>query len=593
MRSRPVCNLPVIIFGHTLNIITLTQGWKVRLSYAVRERLRLAGLVVCGFIIGLTLHSGFAARYSLADFGERRRQSIGTLTDFSNEGVYWYIFGMLLLFATYALGYFILQHAKVTRVRIGLIAIAGVLFCLLLLPMYPVDASDIYDYIMRGRMSATYGLNPLQDVPERVGFDMFYRFASWHRTPSAYGPAWELMAHGLSALSADSSRNTQVIVYKLLNVAGYAVTAFFIGLTLQRIAPRRVLLGLYIFMWNPLVLYMTAGTGHNDAVMTAPVAIAIYCLSQKWFVVATFAATVGVLIKFIPALLVPIIVLVALRELGFRRWLRYAIFSAILCGGLTALLYAPYWHGIDTLRTSRRAIMYTGSVAAVARQWLMPYLDGVTNLSTSAQIARNTSHFLANGTLLAFAIFYLWQLLAFWRKHDTITALRIFARIITFYLLVVSLWFHAWYVIWLVAVVALLEDTPIRRLALVFSYLVTWQAFFYNYMSVETRSGEWLPWLDLVPVTIYMGYAWLFVGWYQLRNWRFRSNSPDSEIGKQLQTAREQAALSLSELSDELTICYDHLVQYERGTRPLNLQHARQLAQRLNLSLTDWLEVKA
>lgn len=562
----------------------------------------LLGLVIAGLGIGLTFYFGFTERYSLMEHGHRRRQSIGTMTGFTNEAAYWYIGGFLLIFAAYALGYIALMHysrnadRSAWRWQLVVIILGGVAFSVILLPLYPVDASDIYDYIMRGRMSVLYDLNPMRDVPEDVSFDPFYRFASWRRTPSAYGPVWEMLAHGLTFVTHDLSRNVQVLAYKLLAVAGYALTALFIGLTLQRIAPRRLLIGLYIFMWNPLVIYMTAGTGHNDAVMTATIAFAIYAMSRHWYVAATVGASIGVLIKFVPVLLLPIIALVAFRELGLRRWLRYALISALLCGGMAILLYIPYWHGLDTVRASRRAVMYTGSVAAVARQWLMPYLDGISDISTSARLTTNTSAFLANSTIVVFGLFYVWQLLTIWREWrdgDLMPALRAFARIMTFYLVVVSLWFHAWYVLWLITIVALLEDTPTRRLALVFGYLVTWQAFLYNFLVVRPQGGMYLPWLDLAPVAIYMGYAWVYIAWYQLRQFFATANPLDRDIGAQLQQARESVGVSFGELSDELKIRYDHLVQYERGTRPINLRDGRLLAQRLGLSLPDWLGSKA
>jgi hypothetical protein len=563
--------------------------------------MNFVGIAICGLAIGLLFHVAFASRYSLDQYGERYRQSIGTLTHFSNEGAYWYIGGMALLFAVYALGYRLIAQShggpssSCWRRRLALIITGGIAFNLILFPMYPVDASDIYDYIIRGRMSALYGLNPLEDVPDAISHDVFYSYASWHFTPSAYGPAWEILASGTSALVSGSSRDQQVLAYKLIAVAGYGLTALFIGLILRQIAPRRLLTGTYLFMWNPLVVYMTAGTGHNDALMAACMAFALYCLSCRWYVAATLGATVGTLIKFVPVLLVPIIAIMALRELGTRRWLRYVLLSGLLCGGLALALYAPYWHGWETLRVSRRAIMYTGSVATVARQWLMPYLDGVTDLTISGRHTPNTSAFLANGTLLLFGLFYLSQLILLWRERDPMTPLRSAAQIIMFYLLVVSLWFHAWYVIWLMALVALLEDTPMRRLALVFSYLVTWQAFLYNYFTIQPKGGMRQPWLDLVPVAIYMGYAWSYTAWYQLEAWlrRLRANPSDRVIGAQLRAARENTGLSLSDLSDELAIRYDYLAQYEQGTRPLRLDDGRMLAQRLNMSLEDWFGMKA
>jgi len=567
----------------------------------VCRRVYFYWIVICGLAIILLFHYGFASRYSLNEYGARPRQSIGTLTDFSNEGAYWYIGSMALLFVLYGLGYSKgiqpIRRCSPSQQRwaLGLVIVGGAAFSLILISMYPVDGSDVYDYIIRGRMSALYGLNPLENVPNQIVTDPFYRFASWHRTPSAYGPAWELLAHTVSTLTATSSRNQQVIAYKLMAIAGYGLTALFVGLTLRRVAPRRLLIGLYLFMWNPLVVYMTAGTGHNDALMAACIALALYCLSRRWYVAATLGATIGLLTKFIPVLLIPIIALVALRDLGTRRWLRYMLFSVLLSGALIVIMYAPYWHGWDTLRTERRALLYTGSVATVARQWLMPILDGTSDLTTSARNTPNSRALLANGTVILFGIAYLSQLVILLQNRQPVTTLRTAARIMLAYLLIASIWFHAWYVIWLIALVALLEDTPLRRLALVFSYLVTWQAFLYNYMSIQTRSDQLLPWLDLVPVTIYMGCTWGYIVWYQIsRRLRGQQSHPaDRAIGERLQAARGTVGLTLSDLSDELAIRYDYLEQYERGERSLRLDHGRALAQRLNLSLDDLLSVKA
>jgi hypothetical protein len=225
----------------------------------------------------------------------------------------------------------------------------------------------------------------------------------------------------------------------------------------------------------------------------------------------------------------------------------------------------------------------------------MFYLDGATELQTLPRNTPNSNALLANGTLLLFGLFYLWQLAQLWRDYQPINAVRITARIMLAYLLIASLWFHAWYAIWLIALIALLEDTPLRRLSLTFSYLVTWQAFLYNYMNVETRAGLHLPWLDVVPVMIYMGYAWSFISAYHLRAWqrRRRTTHEDKAIGGRLQVARHSAGLTLSSVSDELTIRYDHLEQYERGERPLQLDHGRVLAQRFGLTLDELLGTKA
>jgi hypothetical protein len=48
-------------------------------------------------------------------------------------------------------------------------------------------------------------------------------------------------------------RNTNVIVFfKFVSVVGYGLIGLLIGLTLRRVAPRRTLTGVYLFLWNPL-----------------------------------------------------------------------------------------------------------------------------------------------------------------------------------------------------------------------------------------------------------------------------------------------------------------------------------------------------
>ena len=560
------------------------------------------GLILLGSIIGLVFHFGFASRYSLNYYGIFPWQTIGTLNRYSSGGALLYIAAFGIIFSAYGLGYWLIRRTSRKDTvggakSSGLLTVVvgfGLLFNLMLLPMYPADAADIYDNIIRGRMSAIYGLNPLKNTPNDIKQDIFYPFTAWRNVPSAYGPAWEMLAQITDQVVNTSNRTRNVIAFKLVSIAGYALSALLIALTLHKIAPRRVLVGLYLWMWNPLVVYMTAASGHNDTVMVACMLAAIYLASRRWYVAGTLAVILGTLVKFIPVFLLPLIVVAAYRALGWRRWLRYLLVS----GGLGALLivgaYAPYWHGWETLRTERRDLMYTGSVATVVRELLIPVLDQ-TVIEAPPSKTPITNALLANSTLILFGLFYAIQLIYLWRDPEPITLIRIAARLLLFYLLVVSLWFQAWYVLWVMALVALLEDTPVRRLVMLFSYLVTWQPLLYDYLVVRTRTGMYLPWLDLVPVSIYMGYLWLYSGWYQLTTGLQKRGrqADDQQIGLRLEQARQSAGLSLSELSDELAIPYDVLGQYTRGERSLRLDHGRRLAQRLELTLEEWLGRKA
>jgi transcriptional regulator with XRE-family HTH domain len=74
---------------------------------------------------------------------------------------------------------------------------------------------------------------------------------------------------------------------------------------------------------------------------------------------------------------------------------------------------------------------------------------------------------------------------------------------------------------------------------------------------------------------------------------RRQAQPADHLVGMRLQAARQSTGLALGTVSDELDIRYDHLEQYERGERPLRLDHGRALAQRFGVPLEDLLGMKA
>src|SRR5258708_38935775 len=112
----------------------------------------------------------------------------------------------------------------------------------------------------------------------------------------------------------------------------------------------------------------------------------------------------GALVKFIPALLVPVIAVIAFRELQGRARLRYLALSAVIGGLMIVIFYAPYWHGIDPLGINRRASLYTGSVATLVRQTLGPVFDGQTG---EAYQTPNTNNVIKWAILGISALFYL------------------------------------------------------------------------------------------------------------------------------------------------------------------------------------------
>ncbi len=544
-------------------------------------------LTITGLLMAVLFHFAFAARYTLAQYGQQAQQTAATLNHLSPEGAFLYIAGFLLLFGLYWIG-FRRSLRTATPQQWVIVGLFAILFNVILLPMYPIDAADIYDYIIRGRMSAVYGLNPMHDVPDQVNSDPFFHLAAWQNVSSAYGPAWEVLASTTSRIVGDDYM-ANVIGFKLLSLLGYIASAILIALTLRVIAPRRMLPGVYLFAWNPFVIYLTGGGGHNDTIMTALILLSVFCLVKRWYVGSTLAAILGALVKFIPAMMLPIIAVLAFRELQGQKRIRYFVLSAILGSLMVVAFYAPYWTGFDTLALDRRAGMYTGSVATLARQTLGFVFDGQTGESFQTPRTNNVIKYVE---LILFAVFYIEQLASLLetpKEADPLKPIRVITALVLFYLLVTSIWFQSWYVVWVVGLVALLDNTPMRRFVLYFSYFVTWQSFLYNYVTLRYNGWAPLPWRDLIPVAVVMGFAWGYIAWFWISTWlRSANRTPLLEsIGQKLIQARQALGLPVSELADQLDLRTDDLISYERGERPLPLDQAQALCQRLNLSLPE------
>lgn len=481
----------------------------------------LVWLTLSALVFTLVFALGFTARYPLALYRDKPLATMATLSNLSAESFAIYAAGLALLFVLYALGIRQVGRLRVTSgAALAFIMGAGVLFNAVLLPIYTFDAADVFDYIIRGRITAYYDLNPMAVIPARtVRTDPFYEYVGWKHAPGAYGAAWEWIAAATVRLAGDDFI-ANVIAFKLVAILGYLATGWFVVLILRRLAPERALLGLYLWLWNPFVVLMTGAGAHNDTVMAAFMMLGVYWLVRRWYIAATMAALLGAMVKFVPLALVAIIGVVALRELSWRLRVRYLLLGGVLSLLLFAGVTARFWTGrlADVLSLDRRSALYTGSVATVVRQALIPALDGQPSNAIGPQTP-NTNALISRASFGLLALFVLWQLYAVFRDRDPFRPVRALALILMFYMLVSSFWFMSWYVLWAVPVVALLDDTPLRRFTLLFSYLVSWEMVLYQYITLRPTGFAPLPWRDLLPVASYMGVAWGLVAWYWLRQW--------------------------------------------------------------------------
>jgi hypothetical protein len=398
------------------------------------------------------------------------------------EGIYIYLdkpyhqVRLLISFLTlgllYLWGWWAIRKVRGRKAKLyaWIITLVGALGCTAaLLYLYPFDAADIFDNIMHGRILAVYNGNPFVQFGSNYPGDPFYDYMAWKRSPTAYGPLWEIVA-GFTARLAGDGIVANVLAFKLLPGIFWLACVVLIAAFMLKYVPRESLPAVYLFAWNPMLLYATFGNGHNDITMVCWILVAIWAIQARHHTGGVLALLVGALVKFIPLLLVPAAVWIGVKRLFTENSganikaialpaARYLALTALLGLCLVWLVYSPFWQGTETLSIERRSSLYSSSIPAVAYHLLLPEMGKASAAQLVSRIAG-----------VAVAIFVFCRT---WRMgKDTADQRedydRAFAKasfdILVFYLLVTCLWFQQWYTIWLVGIAAMLTYGRRQRL---------------------------------------------------------------------------------------------------------------------------------
>lgn len=441
----------------------------------------------------------FVDPYSLFDLYQRPRLELYQLSKDNPMARWLLVIAFLAQGALYWLGWRLAQR---TQGRTAWIVVVGgaLIFGTILLFMYPLDAADIFDNIMHGRILGVYRANPFRQVAAQFSNDPFYRYMAWRRTPSAYGPAWETLA-ALTARVAGNGIIANVVAFKLLTGTFLAASVGVVAAILRRIAPRRALAGVLWLAWNPVILYETLGNGHNDIVMVFWMLAAAWALLRRRYTLAILFLLVGALVKFMPLLLLPAAGLVALRDLpGTRARLRFLVMAGVSALVLVALAYGPFWYGIETLGIHRRTRLFTASLPAVGYALLQPRVGTYRAASAVGIVAASLA-----------ALFAFWQGGRAWRDRSRLSFVQATFNILMFYLLLTCLWFQQWYAVWPLAIAALLPPGQAIYLAMIFGYAALLSKHLvFGPMLFWIRPLPPKSWLELRFGPAVLGVPWLY-----------------------------------------------------------------------------------
>jgi alpha-1,6-mannosyltransferase len=414
------------------------------------------------------------------------------LTGHSVGGAVSFTLAIIALFVGYVIAlralHAILQDSASQRWVWGLVIGGTVLFGITLVLAYPTTAIDVLVYAVHTRGWALYGLNPLATAPQALPGDPWVGLAAeWADAPSPYGLVWE----GISLLAfrlVGGNFLAHLFALKAITTLVHLGCAGLVGLTLRRFKPDWALIGTAAFAWNPLALLESAANGHNDILMVFFLLLAVYFATsdRRWLVIP--ALTLSIFTKFIPVMVLPFFLLYLIRqETSWGRRLAVAAGNLALAGGLGVALMAPVWPGwqnwaIRSLGEGAGKSPFT-LLVLILRPWL------------TTNVAFDVSRYLLGGLFLLIYLWLAWRALSDPPTLERVILVPTFG-VFFWYLMLPNQQFHAWYLLWPLAMAVLLIPSSAFTRIVVFGLTALLSITLY-----ETLRVWW--WDILTPLVIH------------------------------------------------------------------------------------------
>jgi hypothetical protein len=440
------------------------------------------------------------------------------------ESVAW----LLTAFAAMSAGYLLaisgaghlLATSRGRRVTVWLVVGFAAAFRVTLGLLPGLFSTDVFSYVMYGRIAAVHAENPYVRPPSAFQDDPFlaWVFPFWRDQPTVYGPLWTDLSQILSALTATWSPLGQVIAYRFVIVFAEAVSVLALWWLLGRLAPRDRLRLWLVYAWNPLVVFDLVGATHNDALMLALLLLGLACAASRrilGFVVGVGLVALSALVKFATALVVPLLAL-QWASLPRTTWPRAA--SRLGIGlGLPLLLAIVFWWpwlastpgtastpgpavALGDAAGGRLVINSAPDVVALAAADQLLVARGLSP-DAAHELVRFWLRLLTRG---AFALWCAVELVRVWRARDAFdlqAVTRVAGRLLLGLPLLVLTWVWSWYFSWSLALAVLGGSAKLTRLAVAYTLVTLPVVYAHQYLN-EQLPGGWVLVMATAPLLV-------------------------------------------------------------------------------------------
>jgi alpha-1,6-mannosyltransferase len=217
----------------------------------------------------------------------------------------------------------------------------------------PYLSSDVYRYIWDGRVQAS-GINPYRFLPSapelaHLRDDAIYGHINRREfAHTIYPPVAQAIFLGINLISHSSVSGFKIAM-SLFDLM--AIAAIMLALRRNGMAPVQAI----VFAWHPLVVWESAHSGHIESAAIAFLAAAVLAWSYEKSVLTGAAIAMATLVKFYPALLLPVFMISSpaspAHKGGRESWLarlraiclnRFNLRMLAAFGATVVLAYLPY-----------------------------------------------------------------------------------------------------------------------------------------------------------------------------------------------------------------------------------------------------------
>lgn len=234
-----------------------------------------------------------------------------------------YLFWVICAFLFFVYNLHLFKKSKV-----GLAYLKASVFIntLILIFAYPFLSSDLFNYLFDAKIILTYHVSPYTHKPLDFPSDDWLRFMRWVHRYSPYGPLWL----GFSVIPAALGFGKfilNLIMFKITIALFHLINATIIYKFLKKTNTQQALLGTSFYALNPLFLIEGVANSHNDIVLATFLLATVIFVANKQKLKAYTMLLLGILIKYIPVLLLPWVLAASLGKIDTKKTILLTIAS--------------------------------------------------------------------------------------------------------------------------------------------------------------------------------------------------------------------------------------------------------------------------